>query len=153
VIARKPRIEKGNVMKLFETSSRTGRSVCSAAAIAAGVGLAMLAGAADSTKGAQRLNELSVIRTAAEAEALKPGDMIAMACPKCKSITVAYVGPKTAKATESFVKVGEKHLCSGCRSTMEVVGVQKGAHTEIKHVCNSCGDDSAYCCATSHNAH
>jgi hypothetical protein len=44
--------------------------------------------------------------------------------------------------------VGEKHLCPGCSSTIEVVGVQKGAHTELKHVCKACGDDSAFCCAT-----
>jgi hypothetical protein len=56
------------------------------------------------------LNELTVIKTTAEAQALKAGDMIAMACAKCKSVMVTYVGPKSGKATEPFVKVGEKHL-------------------------------------------
>ena len=40
------------------------------------------------------------------------------------------------------------HACAGCKSTIEVVGVQKGAHTELKHSCKACGDDSAFCCAT-----
>lgn len=116
-------------------------------------GIAWFAGAglaADAPKGAQRLNELTLIKTTAEAQTLKPGDMIAMACVKCKSMTVTFVGPKSGKATEPFVKVGEKHLCPGCNTTMEVAGVQKGAHTELKHLCATCGDDSAYCCATRH---
>jgi uncharacterized coiled-coil protein SlyX len=40
------------------------------------------------------------------------------------------------------------HACAGCKSTLTVVGVQKGAHTELKHSCGACGDDSAFCCAT-----
>jgi predicted RNA-binding Zn-ribbon protein involved in translation (DUF1610 family) len=144
---------KGNAMNSFEhpINTRTGLGVC--VALAAAIALVVSAKAADPAKGAQRLNELSVIKTVAEVEALKPGDMIAMACAKCRSILVSYVGPKTGKATEPFMRVGEKHLCTGCKSTMEVVGVQKGAHTEIKHVCATCGDDSAYCCATKHSAH
>ena len=39
------------------------------------------------------------------------------------------------------------HACKGCNSTLTVVGVQKGAHTELKHSCGSCGDNSAFCCA------
>jgi predicted RNA-binding Zn-ribbon protein involved in translation (DUF1610 family) len=140
-------------MKSSEISITRKAGLCVAAAIAGGITLAVSAWAAEPVRGAQRLNELSVIKTTAEAEALKPGDMIAMACAKCRSISVSYVGPKTGKTTEPFMKVGEKHLCAGCNSTMEVVGVQKGAHTEIKHVCKSCGDDSAYCCATRHSAH
>ncbi len=130
------------------TVNKSGLSVCVAVAMAVGISLSGSIRAADPPKGAQRLTNLSMVKTTAEAEALKPGDMIAMACSKCKSITVTYVGPRTAKATESFVKVGEKHLCPGCKMTMEVVGVQKGAHTGIKHVCQTCGDDSTYCCAT-----
>ena len=104
--------------------------------------------AADQPKGGQKLVELNQIKTTEQAAALKPGDMIAMACTKCKSITVSYVEKKTAKGTSPIVTVGEKHLCPGCQSTIEVVGVQKGAHTELKHSCKACGDDSAFCCAT-----
>jgi len=125
--------------------------VCAAAAVTAAlIWVSGTVRAADPAKGAQRLSELTVIKTVADAEALKPGDMIAMACAKCKSVAVTYVEKKTAKATEPFLKVGEKHLCPGCNAMMEVVGVQKGTHTELKHVCKSCGDDSAYCCATRH---
>jgi hypothetical protein len=44
--------------------------------------------------------------------------------------------------------VGEKHLCPGCSSTITVTGVGKGAHSEVKHVCEKGGSDSAFCCAT-----
>jgi hypothetical protein len=101
--------EKGDTMKLIRRIS--GLRNC--AATMAVVGVTWLAGAAlaaDAPKGAQRLNELTVIKTTAEAQALKAGDMIAMACAKCKSVMVTYVGPKSGKATEPFVKVGEKHL-------------------------------------------
>ncbi len=44
------------------------------------------------------------------------------------------------------------HLCSGCNGTWTITGVGKGAKTELKHSCSMCGDDSAFCCATTTNA-
>ena len=96
--------------------------------------------------GATKLMEMNQIKTQAQAEALKPGDSMAMVCSKCKSVVVHNV--TTEKGHIKTMTVGEKHLCPGCKSTMEVVGVQKGAHTEVKHVCQKCGDESAFCCAT-----
>lgn len=102
--------------------------------------------AADSMKGAERLMHLNRITTQAEAEALKPGDTIAMACAKCKSAIVMQVTPEAKHLTKMVP--GSRHLCPGCQSYIEVKGQGKGARQTIKHVCKACGSSSAYCCAT-----
>lgn len=125
--------------------------LCSCVAIVAAVSLGFSAtrmSAAEATKGGQKLVQLNAIKTTEAAESLQRGDMIAMVCSKCKSITVTYVGPRTGKATAPFMTVGEKHLCPGCSSTIEVVGHGKDKKAEVRHLCKACGDDSAFCCAT-----
>jgi hypothetical protein len=86
------------------------------------------------------------INTSAQAEELKPGDSIAMVCSKCKSVMLHNVA--TEKGHIKIMTVGEKHLCPGCNSTITVAGTGKGKHDEVKHVCDKCGDDSVFCCAT-----
>lgn len=87
------------------------------------------------------------VATKAQADAVKPGDQIAMVCAKCKTVEVTLVTQDTKTKTKLIP--GEKHLCAGCKSTITVVG-SKAHNTEvIKHVCQACGDDSAFCCATS----
>jgi hypothetical protein len=103
------------------------------------------AGAADPVKGGERQLNLLGITTKAEAEALKPGDTIAMVCTKCKSVMVHNV---TTEKGHKVMTVGEKHLCPGCNTTIETVGVGKAGKLEVKHVCKTCGDDSIFCCAT-----
>ena len=118
-----------------------------AMAVALAVWLPNNINAADQTmKGAEHLLHLQGIKTKAQGDALKPGDTMAMVCTKCKSVIIHNV--TTEKGHIKTMTVGEKHLCPGCKSTIEVVGVQKGAHSEVKHVCQKCGDDSAFCCAT-----
>lgn len=97
--------------------------------------------------GGTKLLELSGINTPAQAEALKPGDAIAMACAKCKSVQVTYVTTESKEHVKKLIP-GEKHLCPGCQSTIEVVGHGKAKHDVVKHVCAKCGDASAFCCAT-----
>jgi hypothetical protein len=89
---------------------------------------------------------LKAITTPAEADALKPGDEMAMICAKCKSVVVHRV--TTEKGHIKTMTVGEKHACPGCESTIEVTGFGKGKRDQLKHVCGKCGDDSAFCCAT-----
>lgn len=96
--------------------------------------------------GGAKLQELTQIKTQAEAEALKPGDSVAMVCPKCKSVTVRQVVSDSKLQTKSVL--GEKHLCPGCGGSMEMTGMGKDKHTEFKHVCSKCGSDTAFCCAT-----
>jgi hypothetical protein len=100
--------------------------------------------AAESMKGAQHL--LRGINTKAQAEALQPGDTMAMVCAKCKSVMIHNV--TVQKGHVQLMTVGEKHLCPGCDSTIKVVGVGHGAKDEVKHVCEKCGSDSVFCCAT-----
>jgi len=101
--------------------------------------------AAEQLKGAQVLM-LKQIKTPAEAEALKSGDAITMVCIKCKSVMLHNIS--TEKGHVKVMTVGEKHLCPGCETTIEVVGTGKGKHDQVKHVCSKCGDDSVFCCAT-----
>jgi hypothetical protein len=103
-----------------------------------------MAHAADPVKGAQHL--MKQITTQAEADALKPGDVIAMVCAKCKSAMVHNV--TTEKGHIKVMTVGEKHLCPGCGSTITTVGAGKGKQELVKHVCEKCGSDSVFCCAT-----
>jgi hypothetical protein len=97
-------------------------------------------------KGGPHLLQLLQIKTAAQVEALKPGDAIAMVCTKCKSSMIHTV--TTEKGHIKVMTVGEKHTCPGCNSTITTVGMGKGKHDEVKHSCEKCGDDSVFCCAT-----
>src|SRR6266704_3481801 len=114
----------------------------------AAVALAFTANAADQTmKGAEHLLHLQGIKTKAQADALKPGDTMAMVCTKCKSVIVHNI--TTEKGHIKTMTVGEKHLCPGCNTYIKVVGGGKqGAKDEVKHVCEKCGEDSVFCCAT-----
>jgi hypothetical protein len=104
-------------------------------------------------KGGEHLLMLQGVNTKQEVDALKSGDTIAMVCAKCKTVWVTRVKQGT-KGAQLLMEGGQPkeligtHACSGCNSTLTVVGVQKGAHTELKHSCKACGDDSAFCCAT-----
>src|SRR2546426_207262 len=138
---------KGNEMKKWNITNLMTR-LCAgmALAVVAAIGFAGRSQAADQMKGGEHMLHLQEIKTKAEAEALKPGDAIAMVCSKCKSVMVHNV--TTEKGHLQVMTVGEKHLCPGCSSTIKVVGVGHGAKNEVKHVCEKCGEDSVFCCAT-----
>jgi hypothetical protein len=124
---------------------------CLSVALALTVGVASNGLAAETKTakgGASELMNLKPITTRAEAEALKPGDSIAMACTKCKSIMVHNVTKERGQGAAKVMTVGEKHLCPGCNTYIETVGRGKGAKDEVRHVCEKCGDDSVFCCAT-----
>ena len=104
------------------------------------------ANAAEQMKGAEHLVHLQGIKTKAEADALKPGDTMAMVCTKCKTAIIERV--TVEKGHIKHLTPGEKHLCTGCNSYITVVGTGKQAKDEVKHVCEKCGEDSAFCCAT-----
>ncbi len=130
---------------------RTNQSaVWSSLAVAVAIAAASAFQAAAAEKGTARGGAsdliMKPIRTQADAEALKPGDELAMVCSKCKSVVVHRV--TTEKGHIKTMTVGEKHLCPGCQSTIETTGFGKGKHDEVKHVCKACGDESVFCCAT-----
>jgi hypothetical protein len=108
--------------------------------------LALTTSAADNMKGAEHLLHLQGIKTKAEVEALKPGDTLAMVCTKCKTVFVERV--TIEKGHIKTVTPGTTHACTGCNSTIEVVGHGKSATDVVKHSCKACGDDSVFCCAS-----
>jgi hypothetical protein len=85
------------------------------------------------------------LKSRQDIESLKSGDLVAMACPKCKTITMSYV--EEGRGANKPTKVGATHICPGCKTTIETVGVGKNATDEVKHVCQKCGSDMAYCCS------
>ena len=109
----------------------------------------MSAGALDAQeKGASKL--MKTITSSEEVAGLKPGDMVAMACPKCKTITVTYI--KTEKGHIKTTTPGQEHLCPGCEQKFVVVGEGKNKHDTIAHVCKKCGSTDAFCCIMKKNA-
>ena len=96
----------------------------------------------------QMMMQMQHITTQAQAEALKPGDSMAMTCTKCKDVMVQKVTADNAHV--KMMTVGEKMTCPSCGGTVEVVatGKGKGKDAEVKHVCSKCGDDAMFCSAT-----
>jgi hypothetical protein len=149
---------EGN-MKTVKTLSKTILGTSMVFALAMAASLPFTARAADETKpmkpmkGGEHQLMLNGINTKQEVDALKTDDSIAMVCAKCKTVWVTRVKQGT-KGAQLLMEGGQPkeligtHACAGCNSTLTVVGVQKGAHMELKHSCKACGDDSAFCCAT-----
>jgi hypothetical protein len=93
-------------------------------------------------KGASKL--MKPIRSWEDVSGLKAGDMVAMACPKCKTITVTYVTTEKGHIRKTIT--GQEHLCPGCEQKFVVVGEGKGKHNVVTHVCKKCGSTDAFCC-------
>lgn len=83
--------------------------------------------------------------TVADIEALKPGDQVAMACPKCKTITVTKVDE--GKGAIKKERASQKHLCPGCANVIKIEGTGKASTQKVTHVCQKCGSEDAFCCA------
>ncbi len=79
-----------------------------------------------------------------QAEALKPGDSLEMACSKCKHIMVQQVTKDSSHV--KLMTIGQKHSCV-CGGAVTVVGTGKGKSEEVNHVCSKCGDDAMFVCA------
>ena len=95
----------------------------------------------------QHVAHLNHITTQAQAEALKPGDALAMACSKCKHVTVHHVTKDHSPV--KLMTIGEKHKCV-CGGTVTVVGTGKGSgkNEQVSHVCSHCGPNVMFACAT-----
>ena len=119
-----------------------------AIALALVVWLPVAARAAQHAQGAHGMMQMQHITTQAQAEALKPGDSMSMACSTCKNVMVRTV--TTDNAHVKMMTVGEKDRCDVCGGTVTVVatGKGKGKDAEVKHVCSKCGDDKMFCSAT-----
>jgi len=137
-------------MKTSINTMKTSLLFCAAFA------LALTTNAADQMKpmkGSEHLLMVNEIKSKQDLNALKTDDSVAMVCAKCKTVWVTRVkqGVKGAQILNEQGQPTEligTHACKGCNSTWTVVGHAKGDITELKHSCNACGDDSAFCCAT-----
>jgi predicted RNA-binding Zn-ribbon protein involved in translation (DUF1610 family) len=113
------------------------------------------AGIAAETKtgkgGASELMQLKPIKTAEDVAALKSGDQVVMACPKCKSMYVTRV-VKENKPGKSYEIGATEHLCPGCGNKITITGHGKAAKEEITHVCKECGSKDAFCCVLKEGA-
>ncbi len=121
-----------------------------ALALTLGVWWSLAAGAADDKQDGHyegHVAHLNHITTQAEAEALKPGDTIAMGCSKCKHVMVQPVTKDSSHV--KLMTIGEKHKCV-CSGTVTVVGTGKGKgkNEAVNHVCSKCGDNAMFVCAT-----
>lgn len=119
--------------------------------LACGAWWSVSARAADEKHGARKnhhVTHLRHVKTRAEVEVLKPGDMVAMVCSMCMYVELHHVTP--AKSHVKLMTAGEKHTCAVCRGDVKVVGTGKGTGNkeEVKHVCSKCGDEAMFVCAT-----
>ncbi len=93
-------------------------------------------------KGAERLFSKPLL-TGADITAVKSGDQVAMACPKCKTVAVTRVaeGRNPAGTTEK----GAKHECPACKNSFEVSQTGKASTEQVTHKCSHCGSTDAFC--------
>lgn len=102
---------------------------------------------------AMKMTKMTHIKTQAEAEALKPGDSIAMVCSMCKIVTVHPVG--NDKSHVKMMTAGNTHTCSSCSGKVTVKGTGKGEgkRQEVKHACGKCGEDAMFVVTTKSGDH
>ncbi len=85
------------------------------------------------------------VETTEQLKAVKDDDTIAMACKKCKAVTIVQkkeVATKPGKGTKDEAMTFDS--CPGCKGKMTT----QVKETKLTHSCSECGDDSAFCCAT-----
>jgi len=116
------------------------------ASLVAALGFVSATHAADgSAKGGatKQLESIKPIVTAEDAAHVKPGDTVAMSCPKCKTIMVTKI---TQQRGQRIAGKGAEHLCPGCGVKYEVSGHGKAKTEKVLHTCNKCGSTDAFCC-------
>jgi hypothetical protein len=88
---------------------------------------------------------LNHVQTEKQFGEIPNGATVAMACSKCKSVTVISQQWKGTKPSQGTIeKELIVHQCPGCGGKMTTELKQ----TKMIHTCSKCGEDSAYCCAT-----
>ena len=136
--------EKGKTVRIRTNAVRVG-GMALALLLMAGLGPNATGADVKTKGGASDLLTQKPIQTAADIAAVKPGDTVAMACPKCKTVHVTQV-VKENKPAQSYAVGVERHTCPGCGHVTEVKGHGKMATQKAVHVCRNCGSKSAFCC-------
>jgi hypothetical protein len=131
----------------MKTSNKSFKLCSITTAFAMAVTITLLSAATVSAQGHGASKLMKPITSYEDIAGLKDGDMVAMSCPKCKTITVTYI--KTEKGHIKTSTPGQEHLCPGCEQKFVVVGEGKSKHDTITHVCKKCGSTEAFCCVMS----
>ena len=97
-------------------------------------------------KGATKLVQLKSIQTIADADAIQPGDMVVMSCPKCKDSWVTIVEKPTKTGATPETKSVLRHECPGCEHKFVTEGHGKAKTDKLVHICKKCGSEDAFCC-------
>lgn len=84
--------------------------------------------------------------TLSAANAVTPGDTVAMVCGACKTVsTLERRLAPGAKAATAMFTIGSKHECAMCGG--EVTSVNGKTVDSMQRNCLICGANAAYCCA------
>ncbi len=103
--------------------------------------------AQDYSKSSRPWGSFKKVETEKDYEALPDKSKIAMACSKCKSVTVINKKELATKPGHGMVEeVLVVDSCPGCGG--KITTKSSGKETAMVHTCSKCGDDSPYCCAT-----
>jgi predicted RNA-binding Zn-ribbon protein involved in translation (DUF1610 family) len=87
------------------------------------------------------------VETPKAVDELPEDAQIAMACSKCKSVTMITkkeLATKPGHGTKE--EVTSVHQCPGCGG--KITTKSTGKETAYIHTCSECGEKSAFCCAT-----
>ena len=134
-------------MKANKTVSKIALGMGAAFALAVAVSLPLAARAADEPMKPMKGGEMMMMKpitSSTDVVGLKDGDMVAMACPKCKTIMVTHVN--TEKGHIKTSTTAPQDICPGCEQKFTVVGEGKSKHNVVTHVCKKCGSTDAFCC-------
>ena len=130
----------------MKTKQKIGRNRLMGFAAALAVAAAIGANAQDSSMSSKPWLQFKRVETAKDFKELPAKTQIAMACAKCKSVVLTVKHNLTTKpghgTVEDLLIVDQ---CPGCGGKMTVRGDKQ---TQMVHTCSKCGDDSAFCCAT-----
>ena len=72
---------------------------------------------------------------------------VPMSCARCKS-EFTRRAEVTTKGTRPNTYLVERHLCTGCDTTIATVGHGKAKRDVATHKCTSCGEVNLACCNT-----
>lgn len=135
-------------MKQFNQITTILIRLCAVAALTALVWLPtqVLAEDGSAKGGAAKLIQLKPIQTVADAEAVAPGDMVVMSCPKCKNSWATIVQPPAKQGATAETKTVVRHECPGCEHKFVTEGHGKAKTDKLVHVCKNCGSEDAFCC-------
>ena len=132
-------------MTTSRTVSKITLGMGAAFALAMAASLPLAARAAEPMKPMKggEMMMMKAITSPADVADLKDGDMVAMVCPKCKTVTVTYIHRDKSQVKTT---TGQEDMCPGCEQKFTVVGEGKDKHNVITHVCKKCGSTDAFCC-------